>query len=62
MTADVTLSHNTLFGLRGLAITGSVKNLSAQDIKFASPADTYANDYIHSDSPSLWIELTYRPE
>lgn len=62
MTTDFTLIHNSLLGLRGLSITGRIMNLTAQEIKFAAPKDTYTNDYIYSDSPSFWIELTYRPE
>lgn len=60
--SDISFTQHSPMGLDGLTLTATIKNITAEEIKFASPINTYASDYIISDSPSLWIELTYRPE
>lgn len=62
LQADISFHHNSFLGYSNLEITGSVKNLLGEDIRFASPIDTYPDDYLYSDSPSIWIEMTFRPE
>lgn len=59
---DMTLHQNKFLGFKDVTLISSIKNILSSDIKYSSSQDTYSNDYLFSDNPSLWVELSFRPE
>ncbi len=56
---DITLTRNNLFNREGLNLRTGVRNIFQEKIKYLSPMDTYAEDYVVNEDAIFWLEMNY---
>jgi iron complex outermembrane receptor protein len=56
---DLTYLKNRFLGSKSLQLSIGLKNIFGEEIRYAAPEQTYPDDYLYSQDPSLWLELDY---
>lgn len=58
---DMTYQQRFFLGVNGLQFNITMKNLLGEEIRYTSPPQTYQDDYLFRQAPSVWLELNFNP-